>query len=170
MKRIEIAKSRKLLIVYRVELVAVIFLVLLIISGGLFAIIRSPDSKPLFRLGGRENTLAFADTAGNRGEPSIFNGIGRLRIPAAGQNGAATIILSIAFPYPAGDQAFTEELASKIIVFRSLAVEYFSSLSAAALANLDEESAKAELLKRYNAALRLGKIETLYFSDLMIID
>ncbi|MCL2127730.1 MAG: flagellar basal body protein FliL, partial [Treponema sp.] len=103
------------------------------------------------------------------GAVSVFSGIGTLRIPAAGQQ-AATVILSISFPYPADDLPFTEELASRIGEFRSIATGYFASLSREQIARLDENEAKSEILKRYNALLRLGKIETLYFSDLMIVE
>jgi flagellar basal body-associated protein FliL len=98
-----------------------------------------------------------------------------LRIPVAGASssgggtGASTLILSIAFPYPPRDQAFSEELASRITDFRAIAGDYFSSLSAESLAGLNEETAKAELLRRYNGVLRLGKIETLYFNDFLIV-
>jgi flagellar basal body-associated protein FliL len=109
---------------------------------------------------------------------SIFTGIGRLRIPLAGGGSvpggsgisAATLILTIAFPYPPDDRPFSEELASKIGEFRAIAMDYFSALPAEKLANLDEGAAKIEILSRYNAGLRLGKIQALYFSDLMIVE
>ena len=80
------------------------------------------------------------------------------------------MILSIAFPYPAEDRAFSEELAVKIGDFRSIATEYFSSLPAERLLIIDEEAAKSEILRRYNSGLRLGSINALYFSDMIIID
>jgi flagellar basal body-associated protein FliL len=98
---------------------------------------------------------------------SIFSGIGRLRIPLAVQP-AATLVLSISFPYPAEDRPFAEELASHVGEFRSIATDYFSSLTGEKAVNPDEETAKTEILKRYNAVLRLGKIEALYFGDFMI--
>jgi flagellar basal body-associated protein FliL len=80
------------------------------------------------------------------------------------------MILSIAFPYNAADIAFTEELAAKIGEFRDMAIGYFSSLPADRLFTVDEEITKIEILKLYNASLRLGRIEALYFSDMNIID
>jgi flagellar basal body-associated protein FliL len=35
---------------------------------------------------------------------------------------------------------------------------------------MDEGAAKAEILQRYNSLLRLGKIETLYFTDFMLVE
>jgi len=35
---------------------------------------------------------------------------------------------------------------------------------------IDEETAKQEILKRYNGILRLGKITVLYFSDMVLLD
>jgi flagellar basal body-associated protein FliL len=105
----------------------------------------------------------------------IFTGIGRLRIAAVNTAGAdsdspATVLLSITFPYPGTDRAFTEELVGKVSEFRSIAAAYFAALSAAEVLNLDEAKAKAEILRRYNAELRLGKIEVLYFNDYMLLE
>jgi hypothetical protein len=158
----------------------------LLIAGTIYGFVRSPDKEPLFRLG--ENAVggsAVGDSAvggsavGDNAvgdstvgdSAAIFTGIGRLRIPLTrGAGGSATLILSIAFPYPPHDQPFTEELAAKIGDFRVMAADYFSSLSPEKLVNLDEDGAKTDILRLYNTSLRLGKIETLYFSELMIIE
>jgi flagellar basal body-associated protein FliL len=137
----------------------------LLIAGTIYAFARSPGAGPLFRLGKAGGTVSGTEAAGDG--VHIFAGIGRLRIPLAN---SSTLILSIAFPYPPDDQSFTEELAAKIGEFRSIASEYFSSLPAEKLVNLDEGAAKAEILRRYNTSLRLGRIEALYFSDLVILE
>ncbi len=80
------------------------------------------------------------------------------------------MILSIAFPYLAADTSFTEELAAKIGDFRTITADYFSSLPPEKIINIDEDAAKKEILRRFNAGLRLGRIDALYFSDMMIID
>jgi flagellar basal body-associated protein FliL len=160
--------SGKPLIVYRSIMVILLAIVAVLITGSLYALIRPSNSEPLFRLGGqdggKEKQNAATDDA-----ISVFSGIGRLRIPLAVQP-AATVILSISFPYPAADRLFAEELASHIGEFRSIATAYFSSLSGEKAVNPDEEAAKTEILRRYNAILRLGRIETLYFGDLMIVN
>ena len=169
MKREIVPQKEKkgLLIFYRVVMALVLALVLALIVGSLFAVIRPAGSAPLFRIGGGEGQvssgLALAD-----GEIGVFSGIGRLRIPVATQP-PVTMLLSISFPYPAGDRAFTEELASRIGEFRSIAEGYFASLPPEKITSMDEDAAKAEILKKYNALLRLGKIETLYFGDLLIV-
>jgi flagellar basal body-associated protein FliL len=165
MKRVIVPPSRGFLIVYRLIVVLILALVVALAAGSLYALIRPADAKPLFRIG-REKHAAPAP------QPStvnVFSGIGRLRIPMSG-NPASTIILSISFPYSADDRAFAEELASRVGDFRSIASLYFASLPPENITSLNEEAAKAEILSRYNALLRLGKIETLYFGDLMIIE
>jgi len=157
--------KQTLLVLYRIMAALILALVVVLITGSLYALFRSPDSGPLFRIGGEEQ---------DRRNPvpeaaNVFSGIGRLRIPLAGKP-AATIILSISFPYPADDRPFAEELASRIGDFRSIASLYFASLPPDKIANLDADAAKAEILQRYNALLRLGRIETLYFGDLMVVD
>jgi flagellar basal body-associated protein FliL len=165
--------SRGLLITYRTIVALILFLVMVIISGSLYAILRPANSGPLFRIGKTASGSGGAeggDSETSGSTVNVFNGIGRLRIPVAGQAGSTTMLLSIAFPYPPGDRPFTEELASCIGNFRSIARDYFSSLPPEQIRNLDEAAAKTEILRRYNTLLRLGKIEVLYFSDLMIIE
>ena len=166
MKRIIIPPSRRLLILYRIVVALLLALIMTLVTGSLYALFRGPDSGPLFRIG-RDGTRG--GQAFNYGEANIFSGIGRLRIPLAGEP-AAAFIFSVSFPYPADDRLFTEELASRTGDFRSIAVSYFTSLPREKVLKLDEKTAKAEILERYNALLRLGKIETLYFGDLMIVD
>jgi flagellar basal body-associated protein FliL len=152
-------------------LLLVLVLAGLLVAGTLYAFLRPADSGPLFRIGGPvggEFANTGIDNTAAEGAISVFTGIGRLRIPLA--DGPATMVLSIAFPYPPGDRAFTEELASKVGDFRTIAIEYFSSLPAEKSVSPDEDTAKTEILRRYNASLRLGKIEALYFSDLMVIE
>ncbi|MDR1869555.1 MAG: flagellar basal body protein FliL [Treponema sp.] len=140
----------------------------LLALGTIFALLRPSNSKPLFSLGkaGETGQASGSGTARND-DVRVFSGLGRLRIPLSN---SSTLVLSIAFPYSAGDTAFTEELAGKIGEFRVIASDYFSSLPAEKLVELDEETAKQEILGRINAGLRLGRIEALYFSDLLIIE
>ena len=169
MKKVITPASRGALIMYRVVVAAILLLAVVLITGSLYAAFRSPDSGPLFRIGGSGGGERGGGETVPAREVNVFSGIGRLRIPLAGEP-SATLIVAVSFPYPADDRAFTEELASRIGDFRSIAIEYFADLSPEKAAALNEETAKAEILGRYNALLRLGKIETLYFGDLMVVD
>jgi flagellar basal body-associated protein FliL len=80
------------------------------------------------------------------------------------------VVLSVVFPYPPEDRPFTEELAGKIPLFRQIVRDYFGVLSRDELHPFDESRAKAELLRRFNGELQLGKIELLLFNDLMIFE
>jgi flagellar basal body-associated protein FliL len=175
MKREIDIPGNKLIIFYRVVVVIMLLLVALLIAGSLYAFLRSRDSGPLFRIGGKgggpvqDSGGAFKEGIREGDNPfNVFSGIGKLRIQNTDK--PAVIIISISFPYKAEDRPFTEELASNIGEFRSIAIKYFTNLPKDKLAKLDEEQAKAEILKQYNALLRLGRIETLYFGDLMIVD
>ena len=167
MKREITPPSRGLLIIYRLLVALFLVIIIIVIAGNLYAFFRSPDSPPLFRIGsgkGQSGQSVVHDESA-----SVFSRIGRLRIPLAGEP-ASTIILSISFPYPSDDFSFAEELTARTGDFRSIANLYFAALPRSKIANFDEEAAKAEILERYNALLRLGKIETLYFGDLMIVE
>lgn len=172
MKRTEIGIPRKLLFLYRVLILTAILLVLVLIGGTIYGLSRRgavPSGKPGAAPSGANTG---AQTAAQRTAPAsvgYFTGIGRIRAESAGSP-SATVILSIVFPYDPGDQAFSEELAGRLREFRELASDLVASRSAEQLGSLGEEGIKKELLRRYNALLRLGKIETLYFSDFLILE
>jgi len=139
-------------------------LIVLIFIGTVVGLARSKDSEPLIKIGGSSRTN---QTGSQADDIRIFSGLGQLRIPLAN---SSTLLLTIAFPYSAGDITFTEELAAKIGDFRAIAISYFSALPAESITQIDEETAKQEILRRYNNNLRLGRIRTIYFSDMMVID
>jgi flagellar basal body-associated protein FliL len=192
MKREINVPGNKLIILYRIIVAVMLLLAALLIAGSLYGLLRSRDSAPLFRIGGGgqggggavrdggvRGGVVRDDGAVKDNVYSIFSGIGMLRIQNTGksQDGQqpaasepAVIIISISFPYNPEDRLFTEELASNIGKFRSIAVNYFSNLPRDSLAGLDEDKAKADIIKQYNALLRLGRIETLYFGDLMVME
>lgn len=161
--------SNKPLIVYRVIVVIFLAVIALLAAGSLYALIRPSNSQPLFRLGAQPDGGRKNRNEADGEATGVFSGIGTLRIPLS-QQPAVTAIVSISFPYPASDRLFTEELASHIGEFRSIATAYFSSLPREKIVNLDEDAAKTEILRRYNAILRLGKITALYFGDFVIVD
>ncbi|WP_010263713.1 flagellar basal body protein FliL [Treponema primitia] len=154
-------KSRPLLIFYRVLLVIVLFLVLVILGGSLYALIlrpkaaASPPVSPAAPL--------------SAGDANIFTGLGRLRCPTAAPN-PGMVILQAAFPYYPGDRPFSEELVSRLKELRNISIAYFAALSVEELGRKSEAEIKAELLSRYNAILRLGQIEILYFNEYMLIE
>jgi len=140
-------------------------LIALLITGTIIGLARPKNALPLLTLPAPARTdAAFPQEPG---DVRVFSGLGRLRVPLSN---SSILILSIAFPYSAADTAFTEELAGKIGEFRAIATGYFASLPADKLANIDEEAAKQEILRRYNATLRLGRIEALYFSDMLTLE
>jgi len=97
-----------------------------------------------------------------------FTGIGRVRVSTADYQ-PGVVILFVIFNYNPDDRVFSEELVLRIRDFRDIITEYIGSFSMAELHSQDEEVIRAELLRRFNAILRLGQIETLFFSDFMII-
>jgi flagellar basal body-associated protein FliL len=167
MKRIVDRSSRAPLTLYRVLLAAVLVLGCVLIAGTAAGLIRGRNSAPLVRLGGTAGKGQAARLVSDgENDESIYSGIGRLRVPA----GNGTVILSVTFPYPPGDKAFTEELVARTPAFREMVSSCISSLTGEELVNPNEDKIKAELLERFNGALRLGKIRTLYFSDFLLLE
>ena len=144
--------------VYRGLLISLVFLGLVFIFGTIYGVFfqkRSLENKQV-------------EILGKSGEEHIFTGIGRIRIPTRDPQ-PGILIVSVSFVYYPEDKFFSEELALRIGDFRNIIMNYFGSFSIAELQQLSEESNKTELLRRFNATLRLGKIETLYFSDFLIV-
>lgn len=103
---------------------------------------------------------------------ATYSGMGRLRVELnEGKAGVKpTLIIAPVFLYDKNDRAWTEELASHIKDFRKTTIDYLSALNADSPELFDEAAIKSGLISRYNKFLRLGKINTLYFTDYMIID
>ena len=142
-------------------------LILILAIGTIIGLARPRHAGPLVVFGGESARQQTVQNQRQTEDIRVFSGLGRLRIPLAD---SSILILSIAFPYPAHDITFSEELAAKIGDLRTITVDYFSALPVENPAQIDEEAAKQEILRRFNANLRLGRIETLYFSDMTALD
>ena len=176
MKREVDGMPRLLLAAYRILIVIVIILVALIAGGTILAAIGSGTAQaastagPTGPAGPEELAARRSRPAEDSGRNSAyFTGVGRIRAATADAR-AATVIVSIAFPYDKNDAAFSEELAARTRDFRQVAVELFSSYTGERLRRVGETELKAELLRRYNALLRLGKIDAVYFNDYLVVD
>ena len=137
-------------------------LIVLLLIGTVIGLIRSRNAEPVLVIGNPARTRQAMND-----DIRVYSGLERIRVPLAN---SSTLLLSAAFPYSANDIAFTEELAAKINDFKAIITEYFTSIPAEKAGQIDEEAAKREILRRFNADLRLGHIEALYFSDMKIIE
>ena len=144
--------------VYRFLLIIVTILVLLFIGGTIFGVFQKTDPP--------EHNQPSIIQENEQGQ--TFTGIGRIRVPTADPQ-PGMVILFVTFRYNPEDKAFSEELALRIKDFREVIMHYIGSFSAEELLNQSEESIKSEFLHRFNTILRLGKIDTLYFSEFLII-
>jgi len=152
-------RSRLLLYVYRGLLGLLILSGLVFICGTIYGVffhknLPSREKPAASRKGGEEGQL--------------FTGIGTIRASTADTQ-PAMVILFVTFIYYPEDKAFSEELALRVKDFKQIIIDYFSSSPVSELRGLDEEIIKTELLFRFNSILRLGKIETMYLGDYIII-
>ncbi|MDR1901060.1 MAG: flagellar basal body protein FliL [Treponema sp.] len=158
-------------------LMGIVFILVLCLAGGtIYALLfkRNKAETGIPSAEARqESVVPDAAPPAGKGQESAweeaFTGIGRIRAATAAPDSAA-VILTITFPYHADDKAFAEELRLRIPDFRTIAQEYFLSLPKAELLRMNEQAVKTDMLRRFNAVLRLGRIETLYFSDYMILE
>jgi len=151
-------RSQLLLYVYRGLLGLLILLGLVFIWGTIYGVFiyKNPSNQ------------AKPTASQKVGEGQIFTGIGTIRVSTADTQ-PAMAILFVSFIYYPEDKAFSEELALRVKDFKQIIVDYFGSFPVSELRALDEEIIKTELLLRFNSILRLGKIETMYLGDYMII-
>jgi flagellar basal body-associated protein FliL len=155
----------------RFLLLILITLLAVIVLGTFWALVVKPAGLP-------QNDGTVFETRQKPLEPRIFTGIGRLRAslaPPARRNrttgdGEATVVIAVGFPYNDSDRAFLEELSFNVTKFRTATIDYFNAIPADSPLLYDEASLKKDMLTHYNKLLRLGKIETLYFSEYIIID
>lgn len=149
--------SKAISLLYKCLLACVGVLVLALIAGTLYGLFNNAHQKNM-----------------QTGEPQksgggqTFTGIGQIRAPTADPQ-PATVILMVSFVYYPDDKAFAEELALRVGDFRDVIKSYFASYKASELQKLGDEAIKTEILRRFNAILRLGQIDTLYFSDFVIV-
>ena len=149
---------RALPFVYRSLLVCLLALGLAIIAGTVYGVFFRTIPQ-----GNRQRVNLGENTQGQ-----TFAGIGRLRVSTSDPQ-PGTVILFVSFVFYPEDKAFSEELALRVRDFRDIITDYIGSFSTIELQRLGEEGMKAELLRRFNSILRLGQIETLYFSDFLIV-
>ena len=159
MKSLGDRRLRILSFVYRNLMICLLALGVVIIGGTIYGVVFHP--RPPGHKSNEQITVL-------RGQGQTFTGIGRLRISTADSQ-PGMVILFVTFVYYPDDKAFSEELALRVRDFRDIITNHIGSFSATELQKQGEENIKAELLRRFNAVLRLGQIETLYFSDFMII-
>jgi len=165
MKTLSIPKEKPARIAYIALLSIAALLVVLLLTGTIIGLTRQDKTEPLIKF--ESAPKKAKKIISSEDDIRVFSGLGRLRIPLSN---SSILLLSIAFPYSASDSAFTEELAAKIGDFRTTASGYFSSLPVESIIYIDEETAKSEILRMFNESLRLGRIDALYFSDMMVID
>ena len=154
-------RDRRLQTIRRILTICLFLLVLTIIGG---------TAHDLFMKNNKQNEQIVIPKKSEEGQ--TFLNIGRLRISTADPQ-PEMVIIFVSFVYYPDDKAFSEELVLRVNDFRQIIINYFSSFSSAELHKINtdglEDTLKEELLQRFNAILRLGQIETLYFGDFMVL-
>ena len=147
------------LFIYRFLIIGLILLGLTVFAGTIYGVffLDNGSAAPIY---------SPVETSGITRH--TFMGIGRMRVSTSDPN-PGVVIIFVSFIYDPDDRPFFEELALKIVDFRSIITDYIGSFSVAELHDKDEEDIKTELIQRFNAILRLGQVETLFFSDFMIL-
>ena len=154
------------------------FIVLIIASGTIWAFskgkisfgsVHKPSTRSLFT--NEQNRPAPADIIARDpdGKTAVFGDIGLLRAATADKK-AVTVIISPFMPYDSADLAFQEELVQKTRSMRAFVLDWFRSRTIGEIGKLGESGVKGALLEGINKLLVLGKIETVYFSEYMVIE
>ena len=158
MKLVRDRRLRILFYIYHGLIICLILLGVVFIGGTIYGVfLHSPSLDHV-----------QTDILEESGQGQTFTGIGLLRVSTADPQ-PGTVILFVSFVYYPADKAFSEELVLRVKDFREIIINYIGSFSVVELQKQGEEEIKTELLRRFNALLRLGQIGTLYFSDFMIV-
>jgi len=99
---------------------------------------------------------------------AVYSRLGTIRASTR-DDPPAIVALSVAFPYPAADRAFKEELDDKAARLRETCAAFFAEKSAESLHPAFEGALKSSLRDRLNAQLSLGSIRELWFSDFAVV-
>ena len=140
--------------------------VLKIILVSLLIIILIGTIYGLLGPGINTDSRRITDIANENWGHNTFTDIGQLRITTADPQPEGLIIY-VTFTYYPSDRAFTEELYLRTVNFREIIISYIGSFTMNDLRGLNEDTIKNELLRQFNAILRLGQIESLFFSEFM---
>ena len=151
-------RLRILPFIYRSLIICIIFLGLLIIGGTIVKLVSS-NNPPA----NKQEGILWKDSEGQ-----TFTGLGRIRVSTADPQ-PGIVLLFVSFIYYPDDKAFAEELVLRVKDFRDIITNYIGSFTVSELQLQSEDSLKIELLRRFNAILRLGQIDKLFFSDFIII-
>ena len=157
-------RQKALNIICLILIVITLLLVLTIIVGTIWAMANRQSPAPVESSG--SETVLPGRTAPSEMPDNIFTGIGRLRLTT---NDAVMVIVTVNFPFPADDKPFFEELVLRTSEFRSITIKYFGDFNSSDLIKTDENTLKTGLLELFNSILNLGKIETLYFDDYLVL-
>ena len=151
-------KENILLFVYRGLIIVLILSGLVLIGGTIFAVFfnTTPAIDRQF------------DVSQINDDEQTFTGIGRIRVSTTDPQ-PGMVIIFVSFLYNPDDRPFSEELALRVGDFRNIIRDYIGSFSVTELQQLSEETIKTELLDRFNAILRLGQVEIIFFSDFIIL-
>ena len=137
----------------------VLLLVLILVAGSVYGLATGTREKKLARLA--------AEAKAPEGS-LVFTGIGTIRA-STNDSPKAIVVATIAFPYPAGDKAFEEELEIKRGALKAAAEAFFSRKTAAELQPSLEGGVKIGLREAFNELLSLGEVEEIWLSDYSVV-
>ncbi len=149
-----IQRYKNLDLLSRILIVLALILCIFILLGTLFALIRPPRS---------------AKVDEPSGQPSPYSAIFELGpVRAQSKDAAATVLISLSFPYDGADLALSEEIRNGKEEFRQGILKYFSSLSAIEIEKLSEKQIYTDIQNLINKNILLGKIDHLWLHEYMI--
>ena len=108
----------------------------------------------------------------HREHKKAFTKIGQLRTSTAPDEKDRRVVVVVTpwLEYAGDDEAFYEELDTKLRSIKAIVTNYFVNYTLDQLLSRGEARVKADLLSEINAALVLGKIEAIYFNEYQFLD
>ncbi len=169
-----IAKKEKHFFTFDKILIITAFLIVFIfLTVGIIYTIKNKnkDESKSAVLNSSENSVVNYNKEKSK-ETLDYTLLGELRIITAENDGEeknAIVVVKPWFSYPAGDEAFFEELSDKNLLLKKVFTDYFSLHSIQKLKSMGEDAVKDELIDIINKELSLGKISSLFFDTYAFI-
>ncbi len=155
----------------KILLCTIILLGLCIIGGTAVAVV-TKSAVPGKGLRRSDPTPEEMAAAFQKADKKAFTKIGQLRSSTAPDenDSRAVVVITPWLSYAGGDEAFYEELDTKLRSIKAIITAYFPDYTVDQLLSRGEALVKADLITRINDELVLGKIIDIYFNEYQFLD
>ncbi|MBQ7157810.1 MAG: hypothetical protein IJS09_00075 [Treponema sp.] len=153
-------------------LICVVFVLGVLIIGGTTVAVLTKRAVPGKGLRKDDPTPEQVSSIFQKKHEKAFTKIGQLRSSTAPDENdrRAVVVVTPWLEYSGDDEAFYEELDTKLRSIKAIFMQYFINYTVDQLLSRGEALVKADLLSQINDELVLGKVTAVYFNEYQFLD